>query len=94
MKDTNSYTNIGMLCTNFSSLDAAGEAFDCLTQIADSPMTWIGRGLAHEIRARNVLSIVDQDVHLMNASDAYRASLQVNQNAAALLGLRCALLAC
>jgi hypothetical protein len=94
MKDTNSYTNIGMLCTNFSSLDAAAEAFDCLTQIADSPMTWIGRGLAHEIRARNALSVVDQNIHFMNASDAYRASLQVNQNVAALLGLRCALLSC
>jgi tetratricopeptide (TPR) repeat protein len=90
MKDTNSYTNIAMLCTNFLSLDAAGEAFDCLTQIADTPLMWIGRGLAHEDLAGNEASLVDQDMHLMNAADAYRAALQVNQNTAALLGLRCA----
>ena len=70
--------------------DAAGEAFDCLTQIADTPLMWIGRGLAHEVLAGSEESLVDQDIHLMNAADAYRAALQVNQNTAALLGLRCA----
>lgn len=88
MKDKNSFGNIGMLCINFLSLDAAGEAFDCLTQIADTPIMWIGRGLAHEVLARKESSFSEQDIHFMNAADAYRAALQVNQNPAALLGLR------
>lgn len=87
MKDKNSYGNIGMLCINFLSLDAAGEAFDCLTQIADTPIMWIGRGLAHEVLASKESSFSEQDIHFMNAADAYRAALQVNQNPAALLGL-------
>jgi hypothetical protein len=51
-------------------------------------MTWIGYSLEQEIHERNVLSIVNQDIHSIYVSDDYYAPLQVNKNTTTLLGLR------
>lgn len=55
------------------------ESLDALTQVADSPLMWIGRALLLESNGT--------EKSWKRAADAYRTALQVSQSPAALLGL-------
>mmetsp|Transcript_47492 Transcript_47492/g.92739 ORF Transcript_47492/g.92739 Transcript_47492/m.92739 type:complete len:464 (-) Transcript_47492:80-1471(-) len=71
-----SWANLSMLYVEHGA-DGAEEALDALTQVADSPLCWIGRGLLMESKSADFES----------AADAYRSALQVSQHPEALLGL-------
>jgi len=60
------------------------EVIDGLTQVADSPLMWIARGLLFEKQSTDTINC---EAMLQNASDSYRASLQTNRHPVALLGL-------
>ncbi|KAL7539490.1 hypothetical protein ACHAXR_012876 [Thalassiosira sp. AJA248-18] len=82
-----SWSNIGLLIANFST-EKCSEILDYLTQVEDTPLMWVGRGLLLEKTSR---AWKDQDIAreacLTKAADAYRAALQIMQHPAALLGL-------
>jgi tetratricopeptide (TPR) repeat protein len=71
-----SWTNLILLYLENYQIDASEEAVDLLTQVADTSMMWITRGLIAEEKAK-----------VSNASDAYRASLNICRSSQALLGL-------
>jgi len=82
-----SWSNIGLLYANFDT-EKCSEILDCLTQVEDTPLMWVGRGFLLEKTSREWK---DQDLAreacLTKAADAYRAALQIMQHPAALLGL-------
>lgn len=71
-----SWTNLILLYLENYQIDASEEAVDLLTQVADNSMMWITRGL-----------IAEEKDNISNASDAYRASLNICRSSQALLGL-------
>lgn len=75
-----SWTNLVLLYLQNHQLDASEEAVDLLTQVADTPMMWIARGLIAEEKAKSMSEV-------SNASDAYRASLNICRSSQALFGL-------
>uniref|UniRef100_A0A7S0PVA5 Uncharacterized protein n=1 Tax=Asterionellopsis glacialis TaxID=33640 RepID=A0A7S0PVA5_9STRA len=89
------WSNLGFLYARHHSLDASASMMDALTQVADTPLMWIGRALILERQAW--ASSIDEDADekvndesesaLANAADAYRAALQVMKEPNALLGL-------
>jgi hypothetical protein len=62
---------------------------DALTQVADTPMTWINRALQLEVTLDDAnMEDSDRSIEwISQACDAYRAALQVDKHPAALLGL-------
>lgn len=75
-----SWTNLILLYLENHQIDASEEAVDLLTQVADTSMMWIVRGLIAEEKTRHTSEV-------SNASDAYRASLNMCRTSQALLGL-------
>mmetsp|Transcript_35636 Transcript_35636/g.82815 ORF Transcript_35636/g.82815 Transcript_35636/m.82815 type:complete len:835 (-) Transcript_35636:28-2532(-) len=75
------WTNMSMLLVEEGQWEGAEEALDALTQVADSPICWIGRGLLIEAKASP--SALDY----ATAADAYRSALQVSKHSEALLRL-------
>jgi len=78
------WTNIGVMFTHYDFRSIASEVLDSLTQVEDTPLMWICRGLLFE-SAANVWQ--KQGASLLKAADAYRAALQLFQHPSALLGL-------
>lgn len=82
-----SWSNISLLYATHDK-EKSSEVLDNITQIEDTPLTWIGRGLLLEETA---LEWKDEEVMkescLTKAADAYRSALQLCQHPAALLGL-------
>ena len=81
-------SSIAMLYADYDKTDKSAEILDALTQLEDTPLMWIGRGLLLEKTARSWHdSPASREGCFTRASDAYRASLQIMQHPAALLGL-------
>ena len=78
------WANLSLLYFDYDKLSQSEEAVDSLTQVADSAIMWIARGLLIEKQSRS--SETSESV-ISKASDAYRASLQISRHEAALLGL-------
>jgi len=78
------WANLGLLYGEFARLDSSEETIDALTQVADTPVVWIGRALLEERRG-----LGGGEDCMRRAADAYRAALQVGRHPAALLGLAC-----
>lgn len=69
-------------------MNDANKVLDTLTQIADIPFIWIGRGLLLEMEVK--INSDDVDMYHNNnkaAADAYRAALQASRHPLALIGL-------
>lgn len=81
-------SNIGMMYADFGKIDASSEVLDALTQVADTPLMWVGRGLLLE---KSSIEWKGQEgssgACMIKAADAYRAALQIMQNPTALMGL-------
>jgi len=75
-----SWTNLILLYLENHQIDASEEAVDLLTQVADTSMMWVVRGLIAEEKTRHTSEV-------SNASDAYRASLNMCRTSQALVGL-------
>ena len=84
MVDT--WSNYALNCLEFDATISCIEALDALTQVADSPMMWIGRALLLESKGRKA-SDKSKLIAMEKAADAYRAALQVAREPSALLGL-------
>ncbi len=81
-------SSIAMLYADYEKTDKSAEILDALTQLEDTPLMWIGRGLLLEKTSKAWHdSPASREGCLTRASDAYRASLQIMQHPAALLGL-------
>ncbi|KAL7492536.1 hypothetical protein ACHAWT_001607 [Skeletonema menzelii] len=81
-------SSIALLYADYDKTDKSAEILDALTQLEDTPLMWIGRGLLLEKTSRAWHdSPASREGCLTRASDAYRASLQIMQHPAALLGL-------
>ncbi|KAL7443850.1 hypothetical protein ACHAXM_009001 [Skeletonema potamos] len=81
-------SSIALLYADYDKTDKSAEVLDALTQLEDTPLMWIGRGLLLEKTSRTWYdSPASREGCLTRASDAYRASLQIMQHPAALLGL-------
>ncbi len=78
------WVNLSLLYGDEDKLEASEEAIDALTQVADTPLMWIARGLLLEKRASRG---AQSEETLQCASDAYRACLQTSRDPSALLGL-------
>ena len=78
-----SWSNYAFACLNFDAKYCCVESLDALTQIADSPMMWIGRALLLESKGR----VEGNSSALSKAADAYRTALQVSREPSALLGV-------
>jgi tetratricopeptide (TPR) repeat protein len=78
------WANLSLLFFDHNNIVPSEEAVDSLTQVADSAIMWIVRGLLLEKQFK-----VNQDTESVfsKASDAYRASLQISRHQAAYLGL-------
>eukprot|EP00985_Skeletonema_marinoi_P013908 scaffold6999_cov194-Skeletonema_marinoi.AAC.2 len=81
-------SSIALLYADYDKTEKSAEILDALTQLEDTPLMWIGRGLLLEKTSRAWHdSPASREGCLTRASDAYRASLQIMQHPAALLGL-------
>ena len=80
------WANMSLLHLNYGKIVSSEEAVDALTQVADTPLMWISRGLLLE-KAASKVTAGDSDSFIYKAADAYRASLQISRHHAALLGL-------
>jgi tetratricopeptide (TPR) repeat protein len=81
-------SSIALLYADYDKTGKSAEVLDALTQLEDTPLMWIGRGLLLEKTSRAWHdSPASREGCLTRASDAYRASLQIMQHPAALLGL-------
>jgi len=78
--------NIALLYREYGILDESESAIDALTQITDTPVMWIGRGMLLE-KSAIVEDPNNMEDFFCRAADAYRASLQVSRHPSALLGL-------
>ena len=81
------YANLGFLYLERDALSQGAEVCDLLTQVADTPMTWINRAYQIEAGVPDVGEIEGQEAYVEQMSDAYRASLQMQKEPFALLGL-------
>lgn len=84
------YANLGFLYTELEAYNASDETMNALTQVADTPMMWINRGLMLERQA--VVELGGElssgiSRKMTNAADAYRAALQVMKQPDAMIGL-------
>lgn len=77
------WANLSLLFYDHNNIAPSEEAVDALTQVADSPIMWIVRGLLLEKQ----FQYSDMESILSKASDAYRASLQISRHQSAHLGL-------
>lgn len=75
------WVNLSFIYCDMKKLNASEASIDMLTQIGDTPLMWIARGLLIEKRSKEA-----SDVR-QSAADAYRACLQTSRNPTALLGL-------
>ncbi|KAL3921683.1 MAG: hypothetical protein SGILL_002620 [Bacillariaceae sp.] len=85
-----SYANLGFLFTSRYALNASRGTMEALTQVADTPSMWLNCAFILEQEATKRISDGKNwslETILIQASDAYRASLQVTRNAASQLGL-------
>lgn len=82
-----SWSNLSLLYASHDK-KRSSEVLDQITQIEDTPLTWIGRGLLLEETAVewNDDSVV-KEACLTKAADAFRSALQIQQHPAALLGV-------
>ena len=78
--------NYALCCFDVKAELACVESLDALTQVADSPIIWIGRGLLLESKGRQEVENSWQ-IAMRKAADAYRTALQVSHEPSALLGL-------
>lgn len=78
------WANLGFSYAERSKFIECEAAINVLTQVADTPLMWILRGIVLEKTATDTSDAVEK---FQNASDAYRACLQTSQNQSALLGL-------
>jgi tetratricopeptide (TPR) repeat protein len=76
-----SYADLGFLYLEQDALLKSAEVCDVLTQLADTPVTWLNRAYRLEDEVSN------QEEKEEHVSDAYRAALQVRKDPYALLGL-------
>ena len=83
-----SWSNLSLLYARHNKKKSS-EVLDQITQIEDTPLTWIGRGLLLEETAVewNDDSVVVKEACLAKAADAFRSALQIQQHPAALLGV-------
>uniref|UniRef100_A0A7S0GD35 Uncharacterized protein n=2 Tax=Proboscia inermis TaxID=420281 RepID=A0A7S0GD35_9STRA len=79
------WANLGLLYAERGAQVACDLALDGLTQVADTPLMWICRGLILETKSSVMSEAHDSD--FLKAADAYRAALQVSNHPSALLGL-------
>jgi len=81
-------SNVGMMYADFGKTDTSSEVLDALTQVADTPLMWVGRGLLLEKSSIEWKGQEESsEACMIKAADAYRAALQIMQNPAALMGL-------
>jgi len=78
------WSNLSLLYFDHDKVASSEETVDSLTQVADSAIMWIARGLLIEKTSKGTQ---DAESVISKASDAYRASLQISRHQAALLGL-------
>lgn len=78
------WVNLSLIYGEENKLRASEETIDALTQVADTPLMWIARGLLLEKTAHQGENVEEK---LHSASDAYRACLQTSRDPSALLGL-------
>ena len=77
------WTNLYFLFLEYGVTESFPEVIDILTQIIDSPLTWIGRGISLE---RDSFSTDDEERVIYDAMNAYRSALQTCRHPSALLG--------
>lgn len=82
------WANMGVMFTCYDFRSIGSEILDALTQVEDTPLMWICRGLLFESSA-NIWQKQGsaREANLSKAADAYRAALQIYQHPTALLGL-------
>eukprot|EP00979_Chaetoceros_neogracilis_P015716 scaffold6438_cov220-Chaetoceros_neogracile.AAC.2 len=78
------WANMSLLYCDSGQDSKSEETVDSLTQVADSAIMWIARGLLIEKQSK---SSENTDVMISRAADAYRASLQISRSQGGLLGL-------
>jgi len=87
---SDAYSNVGFLYTSKLALNASRSTMEALTQVADTPMMWLNCAFILERQAEQCIENEDRKRtadFITQASDAYRASLQVNRHPEAQLGL-------
>ena len=77
------WTNLYFLFLEYGVTESSPEVIDILTQIIDSPLTWIGRAISLE---RDSFSADDNEEVICDAMNAYRSALQTCRHPFALLG--------
>eukprot|EP00977_Amphora_coffeiformis_P026799 scaffold30342_cov157-Amphora_coffeaeformis.AAC.6 len=80
-----SYANLGWLYLENQEFGKGAEMCEVLTQVADTPMTWINR--AYQLEKQTLDSEEKETSEIEQISDAYRAALQIQKDPFALLGL-------
>ncbi len=82
-----SWTNLSLLYASHDK-EKSSEVLDQITQVEDTPLTWIGRGFLMEETAMEWSDDeVVKEASFAKAADAFRSALQIQQHSAALLGL-------
>lgn len=84
------YSNLAFLYTSHNAFSASTSILDGLTQVADTPMMWVNRALILERTISlddNLASQKDAAEKIAQASDAYRAAIQVMKHPVAMFGL-------
>ena len=84
-----SYANLGFLYLENNAFASGAEMCDILTQVSDTPMTWVNRAYQLEKQA-----FEQGEMHLNSFEQiaaAYRAALQVHKHPFTLLGLAASL---
>jgi len=82
-----SWANLALLYIDHDQISCGANALDALSQVADIPMMWIGRGMLLEKNFSTKSEPVEHKLIMSKAADAYRTALQVAQHPSALLGL-------
>lgn len=80
------WANYALSCLDFDSKLPCVESIDALTQVADSSIIWIARGLLLELKGKENAGETKY-MAMRKAADAYRTALQVSRERSALLGL-------
>ncbi len=78
------WVNLSFIYGEMNKLNASEASIDMLTQIGDTPLMWIARGLLIEKCSKEASDVTEKR---QSAADAYRACLQTSRNPVALLGL-------
>ncbi len=87
---SDAYANVGFLYTSKFALNASRSTMEALTQVADTPMMWMNCAFILEREAGKYVGEDEgkrTEDFISQAADAYRASLQVDRNPEAQLGL-------